>query len=174
MDIQNVVVDNKHLLSIFAGSDYNQPYRFQPYVKIVVPFEEYRIFVRDVLSSSLRGIFNADMYQRALDYMDDTKLVKLYYRDLSEAIIDELKWACRRNKEATQIQHQFVDGIGITTDTFEQACDFLTAEVVKIAGDDLSKSISPYLSSFSSHNRRLFSYAVVLRSMCYMGEIKKL
>ena len=170
-DKYNIDLDADHLLSIFAGTDIRHPYRFQPNVRIYVPFEEYVKFVKNIVKTNLRLLtFPLDLYERALNNANSETLVNLYYVDLSKAITSELCMACLYGKDCTEICHDF----SLTVDRrdfgqIKELFDKVSLEDVTKAANYVREDLNSRLRTvtLSEHNTHMFYYAVLLRSFSF-------
>lgn len=173
-----VNVQSSRMLSIFAGVDIEQPYRFQPQVRFVIQLEEYIKFVRETISLSLNWLsFDVAWYKKALTKGNERFLLNLFYFDVSKAIINELMLAVANGEDGTVICHAFTEH-----DVTEMSIEDVTKELLKHSKEEISKAVNSIksevagyfdTSTFSEHNLLLFRYALYLRTMCFSKELIK-
>lgn len=162
-------LDANHLLPIFAGCDLKQPYRFQPYVRIYITFEEYVKFVKDVVQRDLRVLFfPIEIYKKYLDENKIESLINTYYVDMSKAVTAELKMACIYGKDCTEICHDFVKSVShVSREEIDGLFSHVEAEHVRKAAKYVNDDIAGCLkgTEMSDANRIAYRYAVLLRSL---------
>ena len=162
-------LDSNHLLSIFAGSDLKQPYRFQPNVCIYVSFDEYIKFVEEMIAKNLKVLhFPLDYYKNALQANKPESLVNFYYVDMSKAITSELKMACLYGKDCTEICHDFTTNVNhVDKDSMLELYDHVDTEQLQKAAKYVNEDILSLVKGvqLSSRNKQAYHYAILLRSL---------
>lgn len=174
---RQVVIDKNHFLPIFAGDNLVQPYRFQPDVRVIVPFTEYVAFCSKMVETKYEWLaYDSEVYKRALSKYntDRTSMLKLYFADMSRAIINELKMSLVKGKDGTVIQHQFSedDLPKIELTSVEQAYQWVSAEAVEKASKYINADLLSYIrEKMSPHNILLYKYALLLYSLSFQKNI---
>lgn len=172
METIKIKADSSQMLSIFAGRDISLPWRYQPYLMIQIPFEEYVNFVRTLLNSPIAPFeFERELYIKHLSTYDATGfsvgLLQLYYCDISQAIINEYNLSVRRGKDATVITPYFNE----CEKTFYLSS---ISELYKFISEKEINTIQPYLNNYvlkpknnilSKHNDSVLIYAIGLRAL---------
>ena len=90
-----LILDKDHTLEPVP-----EPFRGQPTLRIVVPFNAYKEFL-----SMLPKEFN--MLSMKIDMSSESKLLKSFYTDMAFAVCKELYFAAYTNKQCTYIEHAF-------------------------------------------------------------------
>jgi len=179
--MEDIVItpDSKHLISIFANDGFNHPFRFQPKLCIVVSFNEYRTFCKDMINVGLPFLsFDTNMYLDALQ-RSSNKLVRLYYLDLSKAILDEVLKAIGNGRDATKILHDFgnfEENNVLDITNISDELDKLPEQYSSRSFDYLIRQANNNidLSRVSDHNLQLLKYGLYLYSISWNRDIEKL
>lgn len=167
--------DSKHLISVLAHDGLEHPYRFQKDLVIRISFEEYREFCKDMVSVKLPFLsFELGLYKRALTE-NGNQLLRLFYHDVSKAVISEVILAMVRGENATVIQHSFLDGTVIDMNSVEEEFKSLPEKSIQKSFDTLEKELIPgtNVSELSEHNRRCLSYGLYLHALSWTGSCKQ-
>ncbi len=162
-----VNIDSKHMLSIFAGTELELPYRFQPYLCLSIPFHEYIAFCKEMLDI---GVFcmasSKEFYVRALKNKSSPLLLRLYYMDISRAVLSEVILSCAKCVDGTVIIHNNTDAkVNYTLDSVNAVLKSASPDVVQKAVNSIKKDANPNIgfAQISEHNKRLLQYAIILR-----------
>lgn len=167
-------VSETHMLSIFAGRNIELPFRFQPSVTFILDFDSYKKFCDIVLKTKLFCLTKQfkSLYRPALLNNDDTMLTRLYYYDISQVVLDEIVLSMNIGRDGTVMLHNFEN---YTCDKVLNLDD-IEAELSLVNSDLLRKSLmefhsflpnGSYNANLTEHNRKLFSYALFLRSLSF-------
>ena len=172
MTTKEVRVKAGNMLSIFSGVNIVHPYRFQPYVTLTVPYQEYKAFVELMVQLGFKClVFSPEYYKDAIDNNRDETLRRYYLNDLSKAVMNELCLA-GYEKEGTCIWHEFEDYIGPTL-----SLESIKSELSDMPSDCFEKAMQTLLVDskgldvrrLSSHNQTLWYYALYLKCAAYAG-----
>lgn len=174
------------MLTLFAGSQMPQPFRGQRNVEVCVDFEEYKRFVGLIASSKFDWLFiSKDMYTKALSSKaGDLLLRKLFYFDLSRAVLGEVSLAMMAKSDCTFIHGVFnsesSDDIRCANfdmcrvyvsdmDNAQEAEAAVVREVQKcVAVNGGTLNTAGY--NAAERNRNMLSYAVFLRALSKQKE----
>ncbi len=98
------ILTSDNILSILVGRGVMLPWRCQSDLQIVVPFNEYRKFVTSMVSSGVTYLdCDVATYEKALTLPTDKLLHRLFVRDLSGSIYNEISLSYSYGKDATLI-----------------------------------------------------------------------
>lgn len=169
----NVSIKDSQMLSIFSGADLELPYRFQPYLKLVVSYDEYKKFCNTLASLSLSVLtFNISMYKRAIQESNEKLLLRLFYMDMSKAIMNELSLSAYHRVDGTTFGVAFETGneesISLENMESELLSQFSKEEIdkgLKSLGEDSRGRLN--LKALSKHNLSLLYQALMLRCLSY-------
>lgn len=177
MNFLDVHVDNEHLLSVFCGSDISHPYRFQKQLTLLISFEEFKLFVEDMILENIRWLtFPVEDYAKALNSYNSgrpTVLKKYFLYEISRAIAIEVSLSVLNKKEATNIFHTFTDvekRIELCTVTDYLLSTFTQEQIEKATRtiqEDKTLTLYISVSDLTLHNKELYRYAVLLRCMAF-------
>lgn len=159
------------MLSIFSGAGVELPIRYQPYIKLLISFKEYRQFCESLVRIDLPVLsLELELYRKALVAESDTLLVRLFYLDLSCAILHELELAANRGVDGTSFGVVFdydsttsIDINAVEHDIISQFTQQEIDEGLKSVSRDLNISIKPQL--LSKHNSQMFKLIIALRCL---------
>ena len=173
--IDTVVLSKNHFLSIFTGNDIVQPYRFQPSIRFVLPFEEYVSFCKDMVVTPYSWLsWKNESYLNALKVMqlDSSKILKLYYWDMSVAILSEIILAIKYKKNGTLLFHSFkeIDTQEISFQDIQKMYKLLPVDVQNKAEHYTNKGELSNISRMNittQHNMSLYWYALYLRALAF-------
>ena len=169
-------LDANHLLPIFAGCDIKQPYRLQPYVRVIVSFEEYVKFVKEIMKQNLHVLFfSLNYYKKCLGTGRDDALLNVYYVDMSKAITAELSMACIFGRDCTEICHSFSDSVLVDRDDMDDLLNEVGVDCIKQAAEYVNEDLRNRCGWFrlSDNNRLVYRYAVLLRALSMTSNPKK-
>lgn len=110
---KDIELNSKCLLSIFSSKGVELPWRFQNSLRINIPFEEYVIFVSEILRSDYDWLaFPRESYRKAIEgYSDNPQtMLRLFYNDLSFAQYYEWDLALEEQKGCSLILPKFESG----------------------------------------------------------------
>ena len=144
------------------------PWRCQSDINIIVPYEEYKAFVLDMINSSVCYLDgNIDVYRKATEKGNELLLHRLYLRDVSASIYNEVSISYNYGKDATLISTGYNADYEERTlaSTIQKIQPF---EKVKInsAVEKLSKQMFTCIiniEELSEWNLALYYYSVYLR-----------
>lgn len=162
--------DANHLLALFAKDTFYQPYRFQEYLRIVIGYSEYKMFVKVCIRNNLSVLhFSLQKYQDALK--DSNLLKRLYLLDLSDVIIHELLLSCSYDKPCIDIRHFFESAVDLVSmydcgDAFET----LDVNCKTKSLDLLEKDKSNFLlinTQIDSSKQRILEYGMYMRALAF-------
>ena len=169
-----VIANSSHLLTIFASMQLELPFRFQPVVKIVIPFEEYADFVREVMRKDIHCFrLGRELYIRALSQSSGLLLRKLYYFDISDIVLAEVMLAHLNNDSgATVFCHQYSDIKTVYSLDYNMLSERMNAVPKDIFSKALNSIKNEFVPGFSTrdlnrHNKCLFYYSVLLKCMSF-------
>lgn len=176
-------LNSRHLLSIFASSKKEQPWRFQPNVRFYVPFKEYMTFVKEILRSDYRWLaFPRESYITALNSLAENsdRLIRLYYNDIAYAMYYELCLASERGEGCSLILPDFEDGLEVQlTELSDRLPEFVTQEKME-AGLLGVKSYMPMCmiidnsNSANTRNALIRDYIIFLKCLMQQEGVTKL
>lgn len=174
--IYSVAVDHTRMLSLFAGSNLELPFRFQPNVVFKIPYNEYCEFCRTVINTGIYCLsFGKEIYAEAFSDTKPNKIKQLclYYYDLSKIVLDEVMLSAAASEDGTRIIHDFSYNPSITDsmkfeDSFQMFGEFEDNRRKKVL-DSIRKQMLPGVgyANLSDHNKYLLNYALYLRGLSY-------
>lgn len=102
MFIEELTENN--ILSLLVGRNIMLPWRCQSDLNIIVPFQEYGKFVQRMVNGSVSYLSgDIDVYRKALTKGNELLLHRLYLRDLSISVYNEVAISHNYGKNATLI-----------------------------------------------------------------------
>lgn len=170
MDIkQAVVASSDNMLSLFVGADIIHPFRFEPYLQIVIPFDEYIEFVERMVQQNLDILsFPIQRYRTLLETRDTQKLRKYYLYDMSAAVANEVVLGNAYRREGTVITH-LLTGVDDEISIYDvpDVLNKIDKEYREKAESFLRRSITRKLddTELTGHNNLLWQYAIYLRTL---------
>lgn len=170
MNVIESITDADHLLTIFAGEDISLPWRYQPYFRIRIPFDEYVKFVRLMLDTQIRPfVFDEQVYRRQLKNYEKGEtmgMLKLYYVDVSQAILNEFNISVRRRADATIISTLFPECENVfELSNINEMFKNIDATVVQQVYAQVHSELKCRFTMLSQHNENMLKYAIGLRAL---------
>lgn len=168
--------DANHLLALFAKDTFYQPYRFQKYLRIIISYHEYKIFVKICIRNNLNILhFSLQKYQDALK--DSNLLKRLYFLDLSDVIIHELLLSCSFDRPCIDIRHFFDTASDlISIDECGTAFEILDNDYKSKSFDLLEKDKSNFTlinAQLDTRKQRIFEYGMYLRALAFKSKAEE-
>jgi hypothetical protein len=162
MSNYELIVNANRLLAIFSKDNCIQPWRFQPQLQILVPFEEYVKFCEMCVQSNLKGVLTYDLnsYKEHLNNID--MMQRFYFVDLSMVIWHELLLASKNDKSMTKINHFFKNASKLDHIQMKQKINQIKTTDYQKALELLVNSESNTNISLSQYHYKQQAYAILL------------
>lgn len=167
-----------NILSLLVGRNIMLPWRCQSDLNIIVPFEEYKNFLGQMVDSGVCYLAGSiDLYHKALQKGNEILLHRLYLRDLSTSVYNEVSVASNYGKDATLISTGYqTDFTEITFEEMLTRLNDLGVEKIKEATEKLNRqcydcSIVP--NKLSEWNLILYYYSIYLRALTTVNPNKE-
>jgi hypothetical protein len=180
MKLENVI-DSEHLLAVFSGKDIEFPWRFQPFFRIKIPFGEYVQFVRFILSTNIRPlVFESKYYMDSLslyDIGDERGMLKLYYTDMAQAVLNEFNLSVKYQEEATVMCTYFEEcGNVIELSDIDEAFRFTLKKDLQLVQGFISDRLNVPLGRcvLSTHNNNILKCALAYRAISLLDNPVKI
>lgn len=169
-----VILDEQHLLSLFAKDDLYKPYRFQQGICIVIPYSAYVSFVRICLRNNL-SVFRLGLHKYREALQNENLMQRLYLLDISDVILHELYLSCAENKYCIMVQHLFntADDL-VKYDDCAALFDEMPEDCKQKSLDLFVKEIAEYsnISDISKYKQSILDYGMYLRTLSFCKEAK--
>lgn len=176
MSTYSLEPDAEHLISVLSAGSVNRPYSFQPDLQITVALGEYRKFVKQMLQMNLMLLtFDLGLYRRAL--ADDNLMLRLFYMDVSVAVVNEVLRAEIQGRSATVINHK-IEGSQVSfilLRDFSRNLNQLPQCDIEKAMEKLKKELCAigYSGRMNRHNNGCLEYAIFIRALSYNRHPRK-
>lgn len=163
-------ITEKNILSVLVGRNIMLPWRCQNDLNIVVPYEVYTSFLRYMVSSGICYLPSGiELYRKALQKGNEILLHRLYLRDISTSIYNEVAISSNYGKDATLISISYKDDYTeITLEEMLCRLNSLGAEAIRDSAEKLNRqcfNCGLVTTKLSEWNLTLYYYSVYLRAL---------
>lgn len=160
----------QNILSLLVGRSIMLPWRCQSDLNIIVPYEEYSKFLMHMVNGGICYLDgDIDVYHKALQKGNELLLHRLYLRDLSASIYNEVSISYNYGKDATLISTGYQTGFEeITLADMLVRLREIGKEKINEATAKLSKQMFASVinvNELSEWNLTLYYYSVYLRAL---------
>lgn len=166
--MQKEIVTQDNILSLLVARNIMLPWRCQSDLEIVIPYEEYRKYINKMVLSGVCYIDgNIGTYERAINEKEDNLLHRLYLRDVSGSIYNEVCLSYSYGRDATFITTSYET-------EYKKLTPVRVMELLQEFGQNEIKTASQKLmnqfyectidvNSLSRYNLTLYYYSIYLR-----------
>lgn len=157
-----------NILSLLVGRNIMLPWRCQSDLNIVVPFEEYQSFIKQMTEHEVCYLPGSiEVYRKALQKGNEVLLHRLYLRDLSASVYNEVGLSSNYGKDATLISTGYEEECSQMTlpEMLNKLNEFDSGSVQQAVSKLTSQCFDCRLtvSRLSNWNLALYYYSVYLR-----------